>query len=87
MTAMEQAQYYYDGIRNRNIDEGRDVSGHYSTWFRKVPQEAIDVLEGRNTYDVDALDVVMRTAPQRQFQLPQRAATNCSGICFKRRIF
>jgi TonB-linked SusC/RagA family outer membrane protein len=69
MTAMEQARYYYDGIRNRNIDEGRDVSGHYSTWFRKVPQEVIDVLEGRNTYDVDALDVVLRTAPQQQYQL------------------
>ncbi len=69
MTAMEQARYYYDGIRNRNIDEGRDVSGNYSTWFRKVPQEAIDVLEGRNTYDVDALDEVLRTAPQQQFQL------------------
>jgi len=69
MTAMEQAKYYYDGIRNRNIDEGRDVSGPYATWFRKVPQEAIDVLEGRNTYDVDALDVVSRTAPQQQYQL------------------
>ncbi|MCW3111820.1 MAG: SusC/RagA family TonB-linked outer membrane protein [Segetibacter sp.] len=69
MTAMEQANYYYDGIRNRNIDESRDVSGHYSTWFRKVPQEVIDVLEGRNTYDVDALDVVLRTAPQQQYQL------------------
>ncbi len=69
MTAMEQAKYYYDGIRNRNIDEGRDVSGNYTTWFRKVPQEVIDVLEGRNTYDVDALDVVLRTAPQHQYQL------------------
>jgi TonB-linked SusC/RagA family outer membrane protein len=69
MTAMEQAKYYYDGIRNRNIDEGRDVSGPYATWFRKVPQEAIDVLEGRNTYDVNPLDVVLRTAPQQQYQL------------------
>lgn len=69
MTAMEQAKYYFDGIRNRNIDEGRDVSGNYSTWFRKVPQEAIDVLEGRNTYDVDALDEVLRTAPQQQYQV------------------
>lgn len=69
MTAMEQARYYYDGIRNRNIDEGKDVSGHYSTWFRKVPQEVIDVLEGRNTYDVNALDVVLRTAPQQQYQV------------------
>lgn len=69
MTAMEQAKYYYDGIRNRNIDEGRDVSGNYTTWFRKVPQEVTDVLEGRNTYDVDALDVVSRTAPQQQYQV------------------
>ena len=69
MTAMEQAKYYYDGIRNRNIDEGRDVTGNYTTWFRKVPQEVIDVLEGRNKYDVDALDVVLRTAPQSQYQL------------------
>lgn len=69
MNAMEQARYYYDGIRNRNIDEGRDVSGPYTTWFRKVPQEVIDVLEGRNTYDVNALDVVLRTAPQQQYQL------------------
>jgi TonB-linked SusC/RagA family outer membrane protein len=69
MTAKEQAKYYYDGIRNRNIDEGRDVSGPYATWFRKVPQEAIDVLEGRNTYDVNPLDVVLRTAPQQQYQL------------------
>ncbi|MBC7568770.1 MAG: TonB-dependent receptor [Spirosoma sp.] len=69
MSAMEQAQYYYDGIRNRNIDEKRDVSGPYSIWFRKVPQEVIDVLEGRNTYDVDALDEVLQTAPQHQYQL------------------
>ncbi|QDK79937.1 TonB-dependent receptor [Spirosoma sp. KCTC 42546] len=69
MNAKEQAQYYYDGIRNRNIDEGRSVSGPYSTWFRQVPPEVIDVLEGRNTYDVDALDEVLRTAPQHQYQL------------------
>ncbi len=76
MTAMEQAKYYYDGIRNRNIDEGRDVSGNYSTWFRKVPQEVIDVLEGRNTYDVDALNEVLRTAPQQQYQLTATGGTD-----------
>ena len=69
MTAMEQAKYYYDGIRNRNIDEGRNVSGPYTTWFRKVPTVVSDVLEGRNTYDIDALDEVLRTAPQQQYQL------------------
>lgn len=69
MNAMEQAQYYYDGIKNRNIDAGNDVSGPYNTWTVKVPQEAIDVLEGRNTYDADALDEVLQTAPQQQFQI------------------
>lgn len=69
MTAMEQARYYYDGIRNRNIDEGKDVSGPYTGWFRQVPPEVIDVLEGRNKYDVDALDEVLRTAPMQQYQL------------------
>ena len=69
MTAMEQAKYYYDGIRNRNIDEGRDVSGPYTSWFRQVPSEVIDVLEGRNKYDVDALDEVTHTAPVQQYQL------------------
>ena len=34
-----------------------------------MPQEAIDVLEGRNKYDVDALDVITRTAPQQQYQV------------------
>ncbi|HTE10765.1 MAG TPA: TonB-dependent receptor [Chitinophagaceae bacterium] len=69
MNAQEQAQYYYDGIRNRNIDEGKDVSGPVTTWFRAVPQEALDVLSGKNTYDVDALGEVLRTAPQQQYQL------------------
>lgn len=69
MNSMEQAQYYYDGIKNRNIDAGNDVTGNYSTWVLKVPQEAIDVLEGKNSYDVDALDEVLRTAPQQQFQI------------------
>lgn len=69
MTAMEQARYYYDGIRNRNIDAGKDVSGDYHTWLYQVPPEVIDVLEGRNTYDVDALDEVLQTAPQQQLQL------------------
>ena len=69
MNAKEQATYYLDGIRNRNIDEKRDVSGPYTSWFIKVPPEVIEVLEGRNTYDVDALDEVLHTAPQQQYQL------------------
>jgi TonB-linked SusC/RagA family outer membrane protein len=69
MNAQEQARYYYDGIRNRNRDEGNDVTGPVATWVRKVPQAVLDVLDGRNTYDKDALDEVLRTAPQQQYQL------------------
>lgn len=75
MNAMEQAQYYYDGIRNRNIDEGRDVSGPVTGWFRQVPQEALDVLSGKNTYDADALDAVLQTAPQQQYQIGATGGT------------
>jgi TonB-linked SusC/RagA family outer membrane protein len=67
--AMEQAQYYYDGIKNRNIDEGNDVSGPADKWKRPVVQDVLDVLSGKNTYDEDALLSVLRTAPQRQYQL------------------
>ncbi len=67
--AMEQAQYTYDGFRNRNIDEGRDVSGHASTWAFPAPSAVIDVLEGRNTYDQDPFASILRTAPQSQYQL------------------
>ncbi|HZG24249.1 MAG TPA: TonB-dependent receptor, partial [Chitinophagaceae bacterium] len=69
MNAREQAQYYYDGIRNRNIDEGNDVSGSPDKWRRPVVQDVLDVLSGKNTYDQDALFAVLQTAPQRQYQL------------------
>ncbi|WP_276502784.1 SusC/RagA family TonB-linked outer membrane protein [Terrimonas pollutisoli] len=69
MNAKEMAQYFYDGIKNRNIDEGRPVTGPPDTWFRIVPPVILDVLDGRNTHDVDALDVVLHTAPQSQYQL------------------
>ncbi len=69
MNAREQAQYTYDGFRNRNIDNGHDVSGHASTWQFPAPPETIDVLEGRNTTDVNAWDEVFHTAPQMQHRL------------------
>jgi TonB-linked SusC/RagA family outer membrane protein len=69
MNAKQQAQYFYDGIRNRNIDEGNNVSASPDTWVRPVPAIILDVLAGRNTYDVNALDAVLVTAPQNQYQL------------------
>lgn len=69
MNAKEQAQYFYDGIKNRNIDEGNNISAAANTWVRPVPAIILDVLGGRNTYDEDALDAVLVTAPQNQYQL------------------
>ncbi|WP_281261107.1 SusC/RagA family TonB-linked outer membrane protein [Cecembia rubra] len=76
MNAMQSAQYFFDGMRNRNIDEGRDVSGDPRTWFRPVGQEVMDVLEGRNTYDVNPLDYVLRkNSPQSQYSLSTNGGT------------
>ena len=69
MNAREQAQYFYEGVKNRNIDEGNNVSGPPGAWVRPIPAIILDVLQGRNTYDVDALDAVLITAPQDHFQL------------------
>ena len=69
MTAREQAQYFYDGVKNRNIDGGFNVAGPGNTWNFKAPQLIMDVLEGRNTTDVEPLDEVLRVAPQQQYQL------------------
>lgn len=69
MNAMQQAQYHYDGLRNRNIDEGNSVVGPPETWKRSVPMDVLDVLAGRNTYDVNALNEVLQTAPQQHYVL------------------
>ncbi|SEL96707.1 TonB-dependent receptor [Parapedobacter koreensis] len=75
MNARQQAEYYFDGVRNENIDNGYDVSGPVDTWQLKVPQTILDVLEGRNANDVSALDAVLRTAPQQQYQLAVTGGT------------
>jgi TonB-linked SusC/RagA family outer membrane protein len=69
MNAMEQAQYGLDGMRNRNMDAGHDVSGHPSTWQFPMPPTAMDVLEGRDATDIRMIDQILRVAPQRQHQL------------------
>lgn len=65
LNAREQANYYYNSIRNRNLDVGNDISGDPATWKIRVPQTVLDVLSGKNTNDVSAMDSVMRRAPQK----------------------
>ncbi|MGI8635154.1 MAG: SusC/RagA family TonB-linked outer membrane protein, partial [Segetibacter sp.] len=69
MKAREQAQYYYDGIVNRNIDNNNPVTGDPATWKIPVPVDVLEVLSGKNTTETNALDAVLRTAPQQQYQL------------------
>lgn len=69
LNAMEQATYYYNSIRNWNLDNKKDVSGDPATWSKRVPQTVIDVMSGKNTTDVSALDAVLRTAPLKSYNL------------------
>jgi len=72
MNAMQEAQYFYDGVRNRNLDAGNNVTGPPDKWTLAVPAIILDVLAGRNKTDVDWLSQIMRTAPQSQQQLTVR---------------
>lgn len=67
--AMEQANWFYDGIRNKNLDAGNNVSGNPRNWAFPVPQGIIDVLDGTNTYDHEPLNSIFRTAQQSHYQL------------------
>src|SRR5688572_14655622 len=76
MSCLEQAQHYFDGIRNRNIDEGNDVTIPVSKWKIPVPITLLEVLEGREPTQPgvtlnfkDPLNEVLRVAPQQQHQL------------------
>ena len=69
LNAHDQAQYFYDGVRNRNLDAGNDVSGVPSIWKLAVPPIILDVLSGKNTTDVDKVKEVLQNAPLQQYQL------------------
>ncbi len=68
-SGLEEAQHYFDGVRNRNLDEGNDVSGNPLNWKAPVPQTILDVLSGKLTTNEEPLDAILRTGPQQQYQL------------------
>jgi TonB-linked SusC/RagA family outer membrane protein len=72
MNSQQEAQYFYDGVRNRNLDAGNDVSGTPDKWKLAVPTDILNVLNGSNTTDVNWLDLIMYTAPQQQYQMTVR---------------
>jgi len=69
MNAREQAEYAYHAVRNRNLDLGNDISGPETSWGFPMPPTVMDVIEGRNTTDVNAIEEILRTAPQLQHQI------------------
>jgi len=69
LDAINQAHYTVDGFRNRNKDEGNDVSGHPSTWKIPAPIDAVQVLEGTLLVGKQPWEYVLRTAPQHQHRL------------------
>ena len=67
--AQEQAEWFLVAMENRNLDAGSNTTGDPTKWRFPVPQNIIDVLEGRNTKDEDALDAIFTTAFQQSYQL------------------
>ncbi|WP_175455381.1 TonB-dependent receptor [Pricia antarctica] len=70
MNAFEQATYAYWGSYFRTLDLGGDVSGPPEGWQYRVPQTALDILDGKpGTADVNWIEEVLRTAPVSSYQL------------------
>jgi TonB-linked SusC/RagA family outer membrane protein len=69
LTMEEQAQYYYDGMMNQNLDEGRNISGAPTSWHYPVPQTVMKVLDGSINQSYDANDYIFQTAPQQSYSL------------------
>jgi TonB-linked SusC/RagA family outer membrane protein len=68
-SSLQQAEWWLDGMRNKNTDLGHDVSGDPTTWTQPVPQVIMDILAGKNTTDIEPLDEILVNAPQRMIQL------------------
>ncbi|HZW66434.1 MAG TPA: SusC/RagA family TonB-linked outer membrane protein, partial [Hanamia sp.] len=72
LSVMDQAMYYYDGMKNQNLDAGKDVTGDPLNWNYPVPKTIMDVIEGRNTTNSDAFDAIFQVAPQQNYNLSAR---------------
>ena len=75
ISMMEQAQYYYDGILNENLDAGNDVSGDPLKWRTPMPATIMRTLAGE-IKQTDPFDYIFQTAPQQNYSLSVRGGTN-----------
>ncbi len=78
----EQAQWWLDGMRNKNMDDGNVVTGSPNTWKQPVPDIILDVLSGKNTTDVDALDGILVDAPQQMYALTASGGSDVMKYAF-----
>jgi TonB-linked SusC/RagA family outer membrane protein len=76
MNSLQQAQYTYDGYKNNNLDVGNDVSGPGTAWKIPVAQQVVDVLNGTNKIDQDALKGILHTAPTNEYSLSASGGTD-----------
>lgn len=67
MTAKELAQYAVDGLRNKNLDAGKDVSGDPGTWQFPVQPIPLAILNGTDKTDNNMTRQLLRTAPIAQY--------------------
>jgi len=75
-TAMEEAEHYFVGIRNVNLDNSNDVTGPVSGWKVAVPITIRQLMAGQPLTEpgttmnfADPRDYIFRTAPMEQFQV------------------
>jgi TonB-linked SusC/RagA family outer membrane protein len=73
--SVQQAQWWLDGMRNKNIDDGKPVTGSPDTWAQNVPRIILDILEGKNTTDVEPLESILIDAPQKMYALSASGGT------------
>lgn len=67
MNAKQLAQYAVDGLRNKNLDAGNDVSGDPSTWAFPVQPIPLAILNGTDNTDNNMVKKLLRTAPAAQY--------------------
>ena len=70
MNGPELAQYAYDALKNRNLDEGRDISNPDPTqWYRPLPEPMWNVVNGSHVVDCDMVREILRTAPEMSYKV------------------
>ena len=74
--AMEEAQNYFDGVRNKNLDNLKDVSGDPLKWATPSPITLVELLNGQTPTQpgttlnfVDHLSEILQTAPMQSVVL------------------